>query len=273
MHKAESSDVSCLKAYLEESLAAGNEGVDRICPREDVTVLMYFFWCPEAASERWPYFAGALLATWRNCGSLPTVVVTNTRHRCVEDFASIYKNVQVQIESSLEPGNINTMSIDCNARLYTRFKTKYVLIVQDDGFPLRPGLDEFVDAGYDFIGSPYCRPKLIPDLLTSVTNYCPSNGGFSLRTNKICRMAAYYWEKSYSGRKFVVNDMSEDIFYTKTLPLREPLYWLRRRQAPSIISERFSYEGVFQLCANSLPFGFHTATAYRTLKDYFNIGI
>lgn len=269
MHKATAEDIASLKAYLATSIAIGDAGIDRIQPRADVTVVMYFFWGENDAPDRWPDFAGALLATWRNCGFLHTVVVTNAKHACVVDFAAHHSNVEIQVEETLLPGNINSMSVDCNSRLHTRFGTKYVLIVQDDGFPLRPGLDEFVDLGYDFIGSPYCRAKPLPNFLTAILNYCPSNGGFSLRTKKICKMAACYWEKFFSSREFVVDEMSEDLFYTKTLPTKKPLYWFGRRQAPSIIAEKFSYEGVFPCYAKSMPFGFHTATAFGAIERQF----
>ena len=171
MHKADADDVAMLKAYVAESFSSGDAGIDRVRPRSDVTVVMYFFWNGDAAPGKWPDFEGALLATWRCCGCLPTVVVSNANHPCVVDFAARYSNVQVQIEDSLAPGDINAMSIDCNARLYARFSTKYVLIVQDDGFPIRPGLDEFVEMGYDFIGAPYCRPSFLPNLRSTARVY------------------------------------------------------------------------------------------------------
>lgn len=269
MHQATKDEIGLLSEFLFRSNSAHNDfssqGVD------SVTVLMYFFWPESLANEKWPFFAGALKETWRNCGLLKTVVVANVRHACLEAFARYYPNVEIQVEPSLVPGDINSMSIDCNSKLHTRFSTRFVLIVQDDGFPVRPGLDEFVTKGYDFIGSPYCRPKLIPDLLTRLLNYCPSNGGFSLRTRHMCQLAAELWNREYAGREFVVMEMSEDLFYTQTLPKRSLLYRLRRRQAPSIISERFSYEGAFPLEAKSLPFGFHTATGFATLARRFGL--
>lgn len=273
MHKAASEDLGLLEKFLASSCFKGDRGIYSVCPRKDVTIVMYFFWRDDIASSKWPNFVGALLETWRNCGLLPTVIVTNMLHQCVQDFAAIYSNVDVQVEEELRPGDINSMSIDCNSKLHKRFSTKYVLIVQDDGFPLRRGLDEFVEMNYDFVGSPYCRAKKIPDLLTRILNFCPSNGGFSLRSKEICERAAYYWEKEYSFRDFVVNEMSEDLFYTKTLPARSLSFWFNRRQASSIIAERFSYEGVFQLYSKTMPFGFHTATGFAALVRRFGDSI
>ena len=270
MHKADADDVAMLKAYVAESFSSGDAGIDRVRPRSDVTVVMYFFWNGDAAPGKWPDFEGALLATWRCCGCLPTVVVSNANHPCVVDFAARYSNVQVQIEDSLAPGDINAMSIDCNARLYARFSTKYVLIVQDDGFPIRPGLDEFVEMGYDFIGAPYCRPSFLPNLLTKVLRFCPSNGGFSLRSQRFCRLVAEYWGK-YANRPFVVKEMSEDLFCTSTLPKRHLLFWMRRRQSPSGVSARFSQELFSMSHGDVMPFGFHTATAFAELHRRFGI--
>ena len=63
--------------------------------------------------------------------------------------------------------------------------------------------------------------------------------------------------------------MSEDLFYTKTLPIRSPLFWLRRKQAPSKIAERFSYEGCFPLYSETMPFGFHTATGFFKIENLY----
>lgn len=272
MHKASQKESEALRAYLSESVSRGDDGLDTVSPRDDVTIVMYFFWSPELAAEKWPYFEGALRATWRTCGKLKTVLVSNAAHPCSLAFAEKFSHVEVQVEPSLIPGDINTMSVDCNVRLYSRFSTKYVLIVQDDGFPLRPGLDEFVNLDYDFIGSPYCRPRSIPNALTWLLNYCPSNGGFSLRSRRICELASQLWKREFASRKFVVEEMSEDLFYTRTLPKSGLSWWLRRRQAPSIVAERFSYEGVFDLYSKKLPFGFHTATGFAYLARRFNLG-
>ena len=258
-----------LSDFLARSVMRGEEGLDAVSPCGEVTALMYFFWREEDAAAKWPSFEGALLETWRNCGRLKTVVVTNRRHRCVTDFAARFRNVEIQLEERLVPGDINSMSVDCNARLAKRFSTKYVLIVQDDGFPLRPGLEYFVQRCYDFIGSPYCRAKPIPNLLTAILNYCPSNGGFSLRSRRLCELSAEYWRRFYATRDFVVMEMSEDLFYTKTLPRRFPRFWLSRRQAPSIIAECFSYEGVFPLYSREMPFGFHTAAGFAEVTRRF----
>ena len=271
MHKVADAEILALRRYLHQSVAKGACGCDRVLPREDVTVVMYFFWNADDADEKWPDFAGALLATWRSCGLLRTVIVSNMAHGCLKEFAGTFSNVEIQIEPSLKPGGINSMSIDCNSKLHARFETKYVMIVQDDGFPLREGLDEFVEMDYDFIGAPYCRPSFLPNLLTRVLRFCPSNGGFSLRSQSFCRLVAEYWGREYANRPFVVKEMSEDLFCTSTLPKRHLLFWMRRRQSPSGVSARFSQELFSMSHGDVMPFGFHTATAFAELHRRFGI--
>ena len=174
------------------------------------------------------------------------------------------------MEKRLVPGDIVSMSYDCNSHLHERFSTDYVLIIQNDGFPLRPGLDEFFEAGYDFIGAPHCRPTFVPSLLTRLLRYSPSNGGFSLRSRRLCRLAAKLWESGhFESRPYVEDVIAEDYFFTKTLPLSGVWNWLRRSQAPSALSDRFSYGATFPLTAKAVPFGFHTATAFGTLNRMF----
>lgn len=77
MHKATSEDMDLLEKFLASSYSKGDAGVYSVCPRKDVTIVMYFFWRDDIAFSKWPNFVGALLETWRNCGLLPTVIVTN----------------------------------------------------------------------------------------------------------------------------------------------------------------------------------------------------
>ncbi len=261
-----------LANFLQQSVSLGEAGIKNIKPLENVTALLYFFWPADLAAEKWTCFEGALLETWRHCGLLKTVIVSNEEHACLQKFAARFPNIIVQVEPSLVPGDINTMSIDCNARLWKRFDTPYVLIVQEDGFPLRQGLDEFVEKGYDFIGAPYCRPLPLWNLATIICNFCPSNGGFSLRSNRMCQLASRVWhEGNYGQKEFVVKEMSEDLFYTWTLPKCGLKYWLRRRQAPSIVSATFSYEPIFDILPQKMPFGFHTAAGFAHICERFNI--
>ena len=264
--------VLCLQSFLKKSCARGEVGIDAMCPDTRVTALVYFFWPQDLASRIWPEFEGAILECWRNCGMLKTVVVVDSPHDCVKNFSARFLNVEIQVEPSIVPGDILSMSRDCNARIWKRFETEYVLVIQNDGFPLRPGLKEFVDMKYDFIGAPHCRPLFIPDLLTRILRYCPSNGGFALRSRRLCKLGAELWEKGgYEQRPWIDTEMAEDYFYTRTLPRSGFRYWLSRNQAPSKVSDRFSFGGIFDFVQKNMPFGFHTANGFAELFRRFSV--
>ena len=119
----------------------------------EVTVLAYHFWDDQGYDAAFGRLALAVRETWRHCGQLRTVLVVNKTRPCIEAFAAENREVEVQVEPSLVPGDINSMSADCNSRLWTRFSTPYVLVIQADGYPLRGGLEEFV-------GKEPCLPRV-----------------------------------------------------------------------------------------------------------------
>jgi hypothetical protein len=222
----------------------------------ETTILAYHFWNEEGYEKA---FAGVRLAieeTWKHCGLLKTVLVVNEAHKCVEVFAAEHQNVEIQVEPSLIPGNIHTMSVDCNSKLYKRFSTPYVLIVQNDGHPLRSGLDEFVGR-YDFIGAPYVRDSWWKNKICAHLNSWTQNGGFSLRSRRICEAAAKSWNEKYHTLGECTNS-SEDIFYTQFLPRHEKSYRRAFRLATNKESLRFSWDGIVPIPPpKELPFGYH----------------
>ena len=148
------------------------------------------------------------------------------------------------------------MSADMNGRLHARFTTPYVLIVQADGYPLRQGLEEFVGR-YDFIGAPYVRDSWWKNAICGALNCWTQNGGFSLRSRRICEAAAKLWNGKYCGMGDCVNS-SEDIFYTRFLPLHDRAYRRTFRLATNRESLRFSWDGIVPIpMPKDLPFGFH----------------
>ena len=237
---------------------------------DDVTVLAYHFWNEDGYDEAFSRVECAIRETWLHCGSMRTVLVLNMIRPCVERFAAAFSRVEVQVEPSLTPGRIFSMSADMNGRLHTRFSTPYVLIVQNDGFPLRSGLDDFIGK-WDFIGAPYVRPIWWKQLVCRVMNCWVQNGGFSLRSHEICEQAAFYWEKKYSSLGDCVN-ASEDMFYTQFLPLHERAYRRHFRLAPFQDSISFSYDAIVPVAAPTvLPFGFHGEKAFEKLPGVLNI--
>ena len=230
----------------------------------NVTVLAYLFCAEDSYDEAFSRIECAVRETWLHCGTMKTVLVVNVVRPCVESFAAAFPNVKIQVEKSLVPGRIFTMSADMNGRLHERFSTPYVLIVQNDGFPLRSGLDDFVGK-WDFIGAPYVRPMWWKQFVCRMMNCWVQNGGFSLRSHDICEQAAFYWNRKYAALGDCVN-ASEDMFYTQFLPLHERSFRRRFRLAPFSDSISFSYDAIVPIVAPTvLPFGFHGEKAFKKL--------
>ncbi len=222
----------------------------------DVTVLAYHFWRREGYETAFAAVRHAIEETWLHCGKLKTVLVVNECQPCVDSFAAENVNVEIQVEPSLIPGDIHSMSVDCNSKLYTRFSTPYVLIVQNDGYPQRPGLRDFVGR-YDFIGAPYVRDSWWKNLICRALNCWTQNGGFSLRSRRICEAAAKLWNEKYSKLGPCTNS-SEDIFYTQFLPLHNRSYRRAFRLATNRESLRFSHDPIVPIPEpKEKPFGFH----------------
>ena len=224
--------------------------------RNSVTILSYTFPKPGAEDAAFAKIVASIERTWEHVGRLKTVIVASHRFAAVEKFSAEHANVELQIELTLKYGDIHTMSVDCNSKLYTRFSTPYVLIVQDDGYPLRKGLEEFVGK-YDFIGAPYVRDVWWKNLICRGLNCWVQNGGFSLRSRRICEAAARYWNEKYH-KLGKCQDASEDLFYTKFLPLHERSYRKSFRLATNRESLRFSWDGIVPISKPKVvPFGFH----------------
>lgn len=245
----------------DRKISAFKSGNDR------TTVLAYHFWPQDLLDSRFDALECAILETWRHNGIMRTVIVVNTTSPGVVSFAESYAPwVDIQVEPTLQPGNLYSMSIDCNSRLHTRFKTEYLLIVQNDGFPLRPGLDHFVGK-HDFIGAPNVRNKWYLQLICRMLKCQVCNGGFSLRSHKICEMAAYYWGKKYNSLPDI-SSSSEDYFISRTLPLKERDF--RKKISMPTFTEAlaFAYEAVFPFEGTTPPFGFHSPLAFKILHNY-----
>ena len=230
-----------------------------------VTVLSYYFRDDDPCGEHLARTECAILETWRHCGKIKSVIVTHSATPRLERLAEAYAPyIEIQTEPSLVPGNIFTMSVDCNSRLHKRFTTDYLLVVQDDGFPLRAGLERFLGK-WDFIGAPYVRNKRRFQALCKFLNFQPMNGGFSLRSREICEHAFYHWNrfrKTADERKF-----AEDIFYTQTLPLQNRAFRKSMRFPEFGDAVSFSYDALVAHDISTLPFGFHRAETFAELCE------
>ena len=221
-----------------------------------VTVLAYFFRDAASYDAKFVHLAGAILETWRHCGRMKTVVVTNRIGDALAKFAARYPWVEVQVEPSLVPGDIDSMSRDCLARLGERFTTDYVLIVQNDGFPMRGGLAEFVAQGYDYIGAPFVR--WISCLDWYPYRYNVGNGGFSLRSRWLCQDVGRIYRRWFRRWPFWPRIFGDDNFYCRFLRCFWPGFNRRFRFAPPDVAGRFSIEcnAAFWPTVGK-PLGFH----------------
>ena len=235
--------------------------VDYGCGPESVTVLAYYWGAgvdkPDTSFYR---IESAFRETWLNCGMLKSVIVTDIPTREVEAFAKQFPCVEIQREPSLIPGNLYTMSCDCDGRLADRFNTEYLMIIQDDGFPLRRGLEAFLGK-WDFIGPPYVRDKFLPRLIAGMFNLWTANGGFSIRSKRMCDMAQKYWREKYHTFPDC-HAVGEDAYYTETLLRRHRDYRRTMKMADNRSAIQFGYDCVVEQPDKSLPFGFHRAETF-----------
>lgn len=236
--------------------------------RDDVTILAYTFPQRGKEDDAFSKIILSLQRTWALLGKLKTVVVASHEFPLLIDFAK-REAVEVQVEPTLVPGNIKTMSMDCIKRLYRRFSTPWVLIVQDDGFPIRDNLDEFVGRA-DFWGAP-----IISDGLKRKVAYALGlgsfNGGFSLRSRKLCEHASKKW---FSFFKYVFREdsqfLGEDFYYTTLLKMF-PSTWLRFKFPSEKTSFAFSFDalgGKVSLPLGTIaPFGVHGRATLKLMRE------
>lgn len=237
-----------------------------------VTLLTYTF-PPQDREEAFDWIEFSILHSWSLLGRLKTVIVADRRFPRLDSFAAKWsRDVEVQIESALTPGEISSMSYDCVTKLYTRFSTDYVLIVQDDGFPLRDNLEGFLGK-FDFIGAPSVRDSRRK--LMNALGFPCLNGGFSLRSNRICKAAAKSWRWWW---RFFINRnsryFSEDTFYTMTACI-SPLFRRRFIFANEQQAFSFSYESLNDMIEHPktcIPFGIHGKPTMAKLLAYSGTG-
>ena len=191
---AEKKGADLLREWQRERLLRDRELPVPATGPSEVTLLAYHFRPAEREEELFPYLECAIRESWRQCGFLHTVVVTHAASPALRTFAEPFGiHFEIQEEPSLVPGRPETMGVDMATRLHERFATPLVLVVQDDAFPLRPGLGSFVD-DCDFAGAPLLRDHWWTNLLARYTNGHAMDGAFSLRSRAICERSAAEWK-------------------------------------------------------------------------------
>lgn len=124
----------------------------------------------------------------------------------------------------------------CICEMHMSFDTDFALVVQFDGRILNPKAwtDDFFK--YDYIGAPW------PDRVVG-------NGGFSLRSGKLCKLVAMElggkWKSRYDGHTSIGVDGHEDVFYCRNERRLLESKW-KAKFAPFDVAKKFSVEhGVY----------------------------
>lgn len=236
--------------------------------RADVTALAYFFWDDDRIDRLFFTVETAFEMTWRCCGQIASCLVVNRTTPTIENFCRTHQ-VRLEVDPTLT-GGVPRMNLDCVEHLHRRFATDYVLVVQSDGFPLQPGLSEFIGP-YDYIGAPWGPPSWYTRLVFPHPRFSVGNGGFTLRSKAVCARASWYYQRRYKILPYCWF-LSDDVFYARVLPRFEPNYRRTMRFPPPAIAARFAFEGNEMALAaggGKLPFGFHSAPGFLRLQTLF----
>ena len=232
-----------------------------------VTLLAYFFWDDDRIETKFYTVECAFLCAFKTFGLMPSVLVVNKETKTIRSFCEKY-SVMLQIDSGLT-GGVPVMNLDCIQNLYRRFQTDYVLIIQSDGMPVNPGLEHFLGL-YDYVGAPWpghCHRK---DWFP-YPKYGVGNGGFCLRSKRICEQAAKaynaFWR--YLPYNWLVGD---DVFYCKTMPFLSR-FWKRNFRFPDREQAiKFAIEHIVPgVKSHEPPIGFHSEIGFREYVKKFGI--
>jgi len=183
--------------------------------------------------------------------------------KCLEvaDFGSVrmltadqnfyHPDIQAHIIHPIR--NMEEYSLFFIRDFWRTFDTKFCLTAHPDGFIINPEswTDEFLE--YDYIGAPW---SLFGSRFRDQSNNpAIGNGGFSLRSQKICK----YVSKTY----LTIND-NEDKYYSNCADCPKP----DDIKYPSVnLGLQFAQETL--LSKDIAPFGFHNWTQYTPAGKYW----
>lgn len=234
----------------------------------NVTLLSYFFWDDDRIETKFYTVECAFLCAFRSWGAgMPATIVTNRETKTMRAFCARY-GVKLQIDPVLKNG-LRGLSIDCIRNLHKRFTTEYVVILQTDGMPVRPGLEAFLGK-WDYVGAPWPGHGNWKDRFV-YTRYAVGNGGFCLRSNRICRAASEAYAPFWSHVPYSPL-VSDDVFYCKTMPFLSRKWRNIFRYPPREEALRFSVENIpCGLTLKTPPIGFHSETGFRNYSKHFGV--
>jgi hypothetical protein len=191
-----------------------------------------WLWRDERFDSLLDSLLAAILMAWRYCGRLPVVLLVNRETPSLLQMARQW-GLHLQVEPHIKggEGNVKELNRYLILNLAKWVDTKYVLSFQNHAFPIRTGLNDFLEK-YDYIGAPWVFGK--DDWITRFLlrhRGDVGNGGFALRSRRLC--------------------------YRKTIQI-----------APPEVAATFSLEDNVELheSIHASPFGFHGPSAFAYLQ-------
>ncbi len=233
-----------------------------------VTLLAYFFWNDDRIETKFYTIECAFLSAFRSWGAgIPATLVTNRETTTMRDFCGRH-GIQLQVDPTLK-GGVPGMNLDCIRNLHRRFDTKYVVILQSDGIPVKAGLESFLDK-WDFVGAPWIGHGNWKDWFV-YPRFAVGNGGFCIRSKRICEAASKAYEPFWSHLPYSLL-VGDDIFYCKTMPFLSRK-WRKAFQYPSReVALRFAVEHIPKdLELTVPPIGFHSEAGFLNYVRHFGV--
>lgn len=197
-----------------------------------------------------------------NTGGWDCYILTSTKaseyYKKHLNFANVSTNILLNHNFDIDIYNDILEDID----VWKSFECySHVLVIQDDGLLVRPGIDKFLC--YDYVGAPWRDDPGNDYIKKHISSNMVGNGGFSCRrVSQIINILSKYSEKKHELFFYNINRMPEDVWMIKYLTLENC------NIAPVGVASTFSSEEIL----DSRSIGFHKVWAYHdpnNIKDYF----
>lgn len=170
------------------------------------------------------------------------ILLANRKPRNLPEFIT-YKRIK-KIE------DINQYNRFMFLELHKYFDASHCLTVQDHAYILHPELwdDEWLQ--YDYIGAPWLYQQ-DSYITTTGEHVRVGNGGFSLRSKKLCELPVNLGWELRQDRGFYNEDGNICVYWRYEM-LEQGI-----KYAPIEVASKFSYENLMQENYRVMPFGFH----------------